>query len=141
MRGWRVREFDEGGGKVGGKNSGDILKDVECYMREGPGKRFIEPRLLFLLRSGPAHGYELIRRMEEVPLPGPIPDTGAVYRALRRMEEEGLVISRWADPEAGPRRKVYRITSAGRRKLTIWAEAIRGRVELLQRFLELCGRG
>lgn len=126
---------------AGGKKRGDILEDVGVYMREGPGKRFIEPRLLFLLRSAPAHGYELIRRMEEVPLPGPLPDTGAVYRALRRMEEEGLVSSRWADAAAGPRRKVYRITPRGRRRLQVWAEAIRGRVMLLQRFLELCSSG
>ncbi len=120
------------------KGRGDILEDVDTYMREGPGKRFIEPRILFLLSRGPAHGYELMRRMEEVPLPGPLPDTGAVYRALRRMEEEGLLSSRWADAEVGPRRRVYRITAKGRKRLLVWAEAIRGRVELLRRFLELC---
>ncbi|MBC7247472.1 MAG: PadR family transcriptional regulator [Actinobacteria bacterium] len=110
-------------------------------MREGPGKRFTEPRLLFLLREGPAHGYELMRRMGEVPLPGPLPDTGAVYRALRKMEQEGLVTSRWAETERGPRRKVYRITPGGKRRLAVWVEAMRGRVELLLRFLELCEGG
>lgn len=119
----------------------ELLEDVDTYMREGPGKRFTEPRLLFLLRQGPAHGYDLMRRMGEVPLPGPLPDTGAVYRALRKMEQEGLVASRWAETERGPRRKVYRITPAGRKRLTVWVEAMRGRVELLLRFLELCGEG
>ncbi len=119
----------------------DILADVDTYMREGPGKRFIEPRLLFLLSQGPAHGYELIGRMQEVPLPGPLPDTGAVYRALRKMESEGLVASRWADAERGPRRKVYRITAKGKERLAVWVEAIRGRVELLLRFLEISGGG
>ncbi len=120
------------------KNGGrDLLTDVETYMREGPGKRFLEPRLLFLLRKGRAHGYELIQRMGEVPLPGPLPDTGAVYRALRRMEQEGLVASRWAETQRGPRRKVYRITAEGRKRLAVWAEAMRGRVAMLQRFLAL----
>lgn len=118
-------------------SGGGLLDDVETYIREGPGKRFIEPRLLFLLRQGPAHGYELIRRMGEVPLPGPLPDTGAVYRGLRKMEQEGLVTSRWAETERGPRRKVYRITAKGRRRLAVWVEAMRGRVALLQRFLAL----
>lgn len=119
----------------------ELLENVDTYMREGPGKRFTEPRLLFILRQGPAHGYELIRRMGEVPLPGPLPDTGAVYRALRRMEQEGLVTSSWAETERGPRRKVYRITPGGKKRLNIWVEAIKGRVELLLRFLELCGDG
>lgn len=122
---------------MGGKaRQPDILEDVNAYIREGPGKRFIEPRILFLLNRGPAHGYELMRRMEEVPLPGPLPDVGAVYRRLRRMEEEGLVSSRWTSAERGPQRKVYRLTSRGRKRLALWVEAIRARVALLQRFLE-----
>ncbi|MBC7253151.1 MAG: helix-turn-helix transcriptional regulator [Actinobacteria bacterium] len=110
-------------------------------MREGPGKRFIEPRILFLLSRGPAHGYELLQRMEEVPLPGPLPDVGAVYRKLRSMEEEGLVTSRWTAAEKGPQRKVYRLTPRGRKRLALWAEAIRGRVTLLRRFLDLYDGG
>lgn len=127
---------------MAGRNAkrGNLLEDMNAYIREGPGKRFIEPRILFLLSRGPAHGYDLIRRMEEVPLPGPLPDVGAVYRKLRRMEEEGLVSSRWASVERGPQRKVYRLTPKGKRRLALWVEAIRARVGLLQRFLELCDR-
>ncbi len=116
---------------------GDLLADMNFYIREGPGKRFIEPRILFILRRGPAHGYELMRKMGEVPLPGPLPDVGAVYRKLRRLEEEGLVSSRWTRAERGPQRKVYRLTSKGRKRLALWTEAIRARVAILQRFLEL----
>lgn len=119
----------------------DILADINVYIREGPGKRFIEPRILFLLNRGPAHGYQLMRKMDEVPLPGPLPDVGAVYRRLRRMEEEGLVTSRWTSAERGPQRKVYRLTPKGRKRLALWVEAIRARVTLLQRFLELCDEG
>jgi DNA-binding PadR family transcriptional regulator len=119
----------------------DILADINAYIREGPGKRFIEPRILFLLNRGPAHGYQLMRKMDEVPLPGPLPDVGAVYRRLRRMEEEGLVTSRWTSAERGPQRKVYRLTPKGRKRLALWVEAIRARVTLLQRFLELCDEG
>jgi DNA-binding PadR family transcriptional regulator len=117
------------------------LDDIGFYMREGPGKRFIEPRILFLLSRGPAHGYELLQRMEEVPMPGPLPDVGAVYRKLRSMEEEGLVASRWTALEKGPQRKVYRLTPRGRKRLALWVEAIRGRVTLLQRFLDLYDGG
>jgi DNA-binding PadR family transcriptional regulator len=119
------------------KDKGSPDSDVQTYMREGPGKRFIEPRILFLLSRSPAHGYDLIGRMDEVPMPGPLPDTGAVYRKLREMEGRGLVVSRWDERGRGPRRRVYSITAEGNRRLAAWAEAIRMRLELLQRFLDL----
>ncbi len=111
---------------------------VDFYVREGPGKRFIEPRILFLLLDGPAHGYDLLSRMQEVPLPGPVPDTGAVYRKLREMEEKGLVVSAWDDVGSGPRRRVYRLTPEGGERLGFWVKAMRERMSLLQRFLDLC---
>jgi PadR family transcriptional regulator, regulatory protein PadR len=121
----------------GNKEYDSLASDVETYMREGPGKRFIEPRLLFLLSRGPAHGYDLIGRMEEIPMPGPLPDTGAVYRKLRDMEERGLVRSRWDESGRGPHKRIYSITAEGKRRLAAWAEAIRRRMDMLQHFLDL----
>ncbi len=122
---------------AGDGNSGSPSADVQTYVREGPGKRFIEPRILFLLSRGPAHGYDLIARMEEVPMPGPIPDTGAVYRKLRELEERGMVVSHWSERDRGPRKRVYSITPEGVRQLGAWVEAIRERMKTLQRFLDL----
>lgn len=119
------------------KNKDSLASNVETYMREGPGKRFTEPRILFLLSRGPAHGYELLGRMDEVPMPGPVPDTGAVYRKLREMEEKGLVVSAWDKHDRGPRKRVYSITAEGGRRLAAWVEAMRRRMETLQRFLDL----
>jgi DNA-binding PadR family transcriptional regulator len=45
-------------------------------------------------------------------------ETGSIYTLLRRMEERGLVESRWEKVEGGPERRVYRLTSKG-------AEALR----------------
>ena len=114
-----------------------LVSNLGDFVREGPGKRFIEPRILFLLNRKPAHGYDLIQRMDEVDMPGPVPDTGAVYRKLRAMEEEGLVQSHWEESSPGPQRRVYRIAGAGRARLATWVEAIRGRIEILQGFLDL----
>jgi DNA-binding PadR family transcriptional regulator len=121
----------------GDRNHHSPADDVETYMREGPGKRFIEPRILFLLSRGPAHGYELLGRMDEVPMPGPVPDTGAVYRRLREMEKGGLLISAWDERDSGPRRRVYSITAQGGRRLAAWVEAMRRRMQTLQSFLDL----
>jgi PadR family transcriptional regulator, regulatory protein PadR len=114
------------------------ISGSECFMREGPGKRFIEPRVLFLLNRGPSYGYELAANMEDVPLPGPVPDTAAVYRKLRAFEEQGFTVSEWQDQDSGPRRRVYRITPAGGERLGAWVEAIRNRNRMLERFIDLC---
>jgi DNA-binding PadR family transcriptional regulator len=134
---------DRGGVEAGehvycaGEPGAEAPRREASFVREGPGKRFIEPRLLFLLKDGPAHGYELMSRMPEVPLPGPLPDAGAIYRKLREMEEEGLVVSRWVEAERGPARRVYSITPEGRKRLEGWVQDIKERLRLLERFVRL----
>ena len=56
--------------------------------------------------------------------------TGTVYPALRRLEREGYVHSRWeaeraAFSEARPKRRNYEITASGRRALASAAERLR----------------
>ena len=45
---------------------------------------------------------------------------GSLYPALYRLERQGLVAARWETAAAdrpGPRRRVYRLTAKGRRRL------------------------
>jgi len=74
-------------------------------------KSFLRPCLLLLLREQPAHGYELLERLR--PLGFTAPDPGGLYRALRALEDEGLVHSSWEASEAGPDRRIYDLTRAG----------------------------
>jgi PadR family transcriptional regulator len=62
--------------------------------------------------------------------------SGTVYPALRRLEDTGLVLSRWeeeriAQKEQRPPRKYYKVTAEGRQAL---AEAVR-RYRFLDRLL------
>src|ERR671918_1096977 len=57
-------------------------------------ERFGEPALLTLLAEGPTHGYELLERLPELVGEERV-DVGNVYRALRGLEDEGLVASEW----------------------------------------------
>ena len=66
---------------------------IERFVREGPQKRFIEPRLLYLIKQSPGYGYQLTEDIGKLPFPGPTPDSAAVYRTLRDLEKEGLVRS------------------------------------------------
>ena len=117
---------------------GPGLTEYDTFRCEGPGKRFIEPRILYLLSGKPSHGYEIVGRMKEIPLPGSLPDTGAVYRKLRQMEGKGLVTSRWEDGGSGPKRRIYSITVKGKRSMAIWVDGIEQRVTMLNRFISLC---
>jgi len=51
-------------------------------------------------------------------------DPGGLYRALRQMEREGLVSSRWETSVTGPARRTYTLTAGGWRWLHVWAAAI-----------------
>ena len=112
--------------------------DHERFVREGPQKRFIEPRLLYLIKKSPSYGYQLIEDMAELPFPGPVPDSAAVYRMLRELERQGLVRSEWEHGEAGPSKRVYSLTAEGDERLTAWVGAFRERARMLNSFISLC---
>ena len=122
--------------KTGGKKP-NIL-DHERFVREGPQKRFIEPRLLYLIGENPSYGYQLIEDIGKLPFPGPLPDSAAVYRMLRELEKDGLVRSEWKHGDAGPAKRIYEITPLGEKRLTVWVEAIKERADLLNAFIALC---
>ena len=70
--------------------------------------------LLLLVDGGVTYGYDLRRHLAERHVN---PDTGVVYRLLRRMARDGRLQSRWSEPIAGPKRRLYRVTAKGRRHL------------------------
>ena len=80
--------------------------------------------MLALLRERPTHGYELISDLP-VLLGTERVDVGNVYRALRGMEERGLVTSEWSDELPGPAKRTYEITDEGRRALERWSHHLR----------------
>ena len=75
-------------------------------------ERFGEPALLLLLGDGPTHGYELLERLPAL-IGEERVDVGNVYRALRALEDEGLVVSEWRGDLPGPAKRTYTLTDAG----------------------------
>jgi DNA-binding PadR family transcriptional regulator len=71
---------------------------------------------LIALGDGPAHGYAIGKEIEARSDGRLDPTTGALYQALRRLTEGGLV-ARAATPrgDTDARRKYFRITPFGRR--------------------------
>ena len=79
-------------------------------------KGHLDVLLLAALADGPRHGYAVKEALREgsggrFDLP-----TGTIYPALHRLEQAGLIAGSWSIVD-GRRRRTYRITAAGRRRL------------------------
>jgi DNA-binding PadR family transcriptional regulator len=91
----------------------------------------LEPALLIALRAQATHGYDLKRSIEALTDGFLLVDTGGLYRALRRLEEEGFVESRWASGEFGPQRREYELTAEGSALLEQWIRHLRQRRDVI----------
>ena len=82
----------------------------------GPSK--VEIVVLGLLAEEPLHGYQLLERFRSRSM-GLWVEIGraSVYQALERLERRGLLAGRAQGGVAGPDRRVFRLTSAGRARL------------------------
>jgi PadR family transcriptional regulator PadR len=76
--------------------------------------------LLALLAAEPAHGYDLVRRLEVAGF-GTV-SYGTVYPLITRLHRLGLVANVMEPSPSGPPRKIYRLTDAGRDRLSAWRE-------------------
>jgi PadR family transcriptional regulator len=95
--------------------------------------------VLAVLARGPAHGLEVLRRLEAAGCGALALKEGTLYPALYRLEESGLLKATWENDAArektggrGPRKRIYTLTSKGQRQL------VQGREEF-QRFTQVIG--
>jgi len=110
--------------------------------RELPVDRFlplrpVEFEVLLSLAVGERHGYGIIQDAESRGATAP-PDVGTLYRALRRMQEQGMIVPsdrREAADAGDERRNYYRITTLGMRV----ARAEAHRLAVLMRAARLGG--
>jgi PadR family transcriptional regulator PadR len=85
-------------------------------MPRDPFSGHLDMLLLAALQSRPMHGYALIEYMRQASSGQFDYAEGTIYPALRRLEDDGLVRSRWSRAE-GRRRRVYDISTQGTRAL------------------------
>lgn len=80
--------------------------------------------ILFALADGPLHGHGLLKRLEAEANGVPF-DPANLYRSLRKLERDALVVEAHAAASEGqgPPRRAYRLTRLGRTALV--AEAAR----------------
>ncbi|HLZ50605.1 MAG TPA: PadR family transcriptional regulator [Candidatus Acidoferrum sp.] len=77
-----------------------------------------ELAVLSVLEVGPLHGYEMARRIEEQTRGSLRFTLASLYPLLYRMEKRGWVRGAWETSSSGRRRRCYRLTPQGKKKLT-----------------------
>jgi DNA-binding PadR family transcriptional regulator len=80
----------------------------------------VDALVLAALERGAAHGWEICRRLEHAAGQVLRMKEGSVYPSLYRLERQRLIAARWEKGESerrGPRRRIYRLTPKGRRRL------------------------
>jgi DNA-binding PadR family transcriptional regulator len=98
-------------------------------MPRGSYSGHLDLLLLSALRGGPLHGYGVIEHVRDASGGRFDYPEGTVYPALHRLEDEGLLRSRWSGDESGRRRRLYELTKKGEQALagyrTSWQEFVR----------------
>ena len=94
-----------------------------------PPERFPIPQgtldmlVLQILSLGPAHGYAIAQRIEQISRNAVQINQGSLYPALHRLEQKKWLRSEWRDSETGREAKFYALTRAGEKQLEVEKES------------------
>ena len=109
------------------KLSGDMLRG------------HLDTMVLATLGADEAHGYEIMRRLNERGEGSLHMKEGALYPVLYRLERKGFLSVRWdedGEKRKGPARRLYRLTPAGKKELVSRRDAWRDFVHVVGGIVE-----
>ena len=75
--------------------------------------------ILRTLQNEDLHGWAISERIQAISEDVLQINQGSLYPALHRLEHQGWLEAEWKVSELGRRAKYYRLTSSGRRQLTV----------------------
>ena len=94
-----------------------------------PPSRFPIPQgtldmlILQILSLGPAHGYAIAQRIEQISKHAVQVNQGSLYPALHRLEQKRWLQAEWRPSETGREAKFYALTRAGKKQLAVEKES------------------
>ena len=99
--------------------------------------------VLSVLLDEPLYGYAITKRVAARSSDGIVLTPGVLYPLLAKLEAQGLISSTWEtvksdrneDQEGGRRRKWYRLSAKGRKRLASRVEAHRAYQSMIQSFI------
>ena len=107
----------------------------ETQLRKG----CLELAVLASLLDRHLYGLEIIRRLQD--LSDLVVSEGTVYPLLSRLKALGLVRSEWVESNAGPPRKYYGLTAAGKRRVSEMAASWERFAAGIEKLLGPVGKG
>jgi poly-beta-hydroxybutyrate-responsive repressor len=119
-----MKDIDKNGAVAPGEDridTGEGRADAGLPPRSTP-KNYLMAWLLVMLKDLNLHGYEIMTALRDNF--AITTDPGTVYRALRQLERDGYISSRWSAQDQGPARRVYTLTDAGSDALKLWSAAL-----------------
>ncbi len=103
----------------------------------GRRERFIQPSILMALLRKHSYGYELIHSIQEFGFVEGQAPPGMIYRHLRQLEDDGMVVSEWETEGTGAAKRIYRLTPEGKDVLTAWIDYMAAQAASLTNFIAI----
>lgn len=111
-------------------------KDSFCGPKHNTKSRFIEACLLCLLKEEKSYGYSLMENLSQFGFTEDEVNISIIYRKLRTMEGENLVVSSWSESDYGPNKRIYKITNEGISELDDWVEFLCDRQKRITKIID-----
>ena len=89
--------------------------------------------VLSAIEARPRHGYDIARRIEQRSRGEVTFHAASLYPLLYRLEKRGWIIGRWTERAGERRRRLYRLTPAGRKVLATQRSLWRAFVNAIDR--------
>jgi PadR family transcriptional regulator PadR len=92
--------------------------------------------ILQTLLFGPCHGHGVATAIQRTSAETLLVDHGSLYPALQRLEQSGLITSEWGVSDKNRKARFYKLTRAGRLRLTAetikWEKMVRAVSRILK---------
>ena len=93
--------------------------------------------ILRTLLFGPLHGHGIAKHIQRTSEDVLQVEHGSLYPALRRLEQDGCITSKWETTDRGREMRLYRLTPTGRKQLVAresrWWEMVQATARMLKR--------
>ena len=110
----------------------------ECACSGKSLRRLVQPAVMAVLAKEALHGYLIAQRLQEMAMfKGQPPDPTGIYRILKAMEEDALVVSTWDLAETGPARRRFELTAKGEACLARWIHTLQEYQEAIEELLAI----